>query len=269
MARRLQEQRAAERTRRLARESKARAYDARAAFKPRKADRGKIIFVSVSGKPNPSRRGRKGYPIYVTRSGKKRLIRQHGEGPYKARTISELVLPDRPNLRSATKRFQQRRLVRVGRIHTIVKKAGSVKAGGAHDFSERISNNIASSIRSALTATKSHRTFLIKFSALVRLPNGQTQAIAGEVPIERPDHIAIRLAGIRNFVRQKFYGFMARELAFAGYVSNGSANHIRSLEANDGEKPEDWVDSRGEPWSGRDKTQVEIIRIDWTIEQAK
>lgn len=70
-------------------------------------------------------------------------------------------------------------------------------------------------------------------------------------------------------MRQKFYSFMARELAFAGYVSNGSANHIRRLSDNQSRERDEWKDRRGEPWSGRNKQQVEIIKIEWQIEQAK
>lgn len=206
--------------------------------------------------------------MYVTKTGKKWLIRQSGAKPYASRTISELVLPSRANLRRATKDFQKKRLVRIGRTQTVVRRSGRISAGGAHDFNNKISDRIASSIRTALGAQASHRIFLIKFIALVQLPNGQTESIQGEVPIERPDHIAIRLAGIKNFVRQKFYSFMARELAFAGYVSNGSANHIRRLGANRGKPRDKWKDRRGEPWTGRNKTQVEILTIEWKIEQA-
>lgn len=269
VAERLAFQRQQTQAARLARESQERAQSAKAAFKPRKSDRGKLVFIGTKGQRNPQGKGRKGYPVYVTRTGKKWLIKQRTEKPFKARTLSELVLPARSNLRNAIRGFQERRLERIGKIRTITRRTGTVKTGGNHDFNEHAGNAVAKSIRDALAGQASHRIFLVKFNVLVKLPDGTTEAITGEVPIERADHIAIKLAGIRNFVRQKFYSFMARELAYTGYVSNGSANHIRSLAANKGKSRDKWVDKRGDLWAGRNKQQVEILTIEWKIEQAK
>jgi hypothetical protein len=268
-ARQLAERLLAQKAEKRARDKRATAINARATFKPTKKDRGKIIFVSTTGKRNPAKKGRKGYPVYVTKTGKKWLIKQQGAEPFKPRTISELVLPSRANLKTKVSAFQKARLVKIGRQKTIVKLEGSVQAGGSWDFTNKVSDTIASSIKKALSGQRSHRVFLIKFVALVKLPNGSTESISGEVPIERPDHLAIKLAGIRNFVRQKFYSFMARELAFAGYVSNGSANHIRKLAGNKGKDRRHWKDRRGELWAGRQKQVVEILTIEWRIEQAQ
>lgn len=254
---------------------------ARSVFKPRKQDRGKIIFIGTQGQRNPTKKGRKGYVVYVTKTGKKWLIkRTKSTEPYRPRTLSQVIIPARANIRRAKKAFQSRRLVRVGGIE-IVRQSGSVRTGGAHDFSETVSNKIAASLQRVLRGQASHRVFVVKFNALVKLPSGETRAISGQVDLEYADHVAIRTIGIRAYVRHKFYAELARELAFAGYVSNGSANHIRSLRnIPDPDSPgdtvdnadlerEEWLDKRGEAWTGRNKEQVEIQTIEWKIEQAK
>jgi hypothetical protein len=118
-----------------------------------------------------------------------------------------------------------------------------------------------------MDAQASKRTFIISVAVYVRLMDGTTQTFFFEVPIDRPDHIAIKLAGLKNFIRQKFYAFMARELAFAGYVTSGSYNHIRGLNKNAFASREDWLDDRDQNWTGADKEIVRIEAIEWTIEQ--
>lgn len=254
---------------RLSKNARKAAYAARAAYKPRKADRGQLIFIDTTGRRDPSKKGRKGYAIYVTKTGKKWLLKEkRAKEPFRARTRSKLNLPAGSRLKAAKEKFERRRLVTVHR-QAIVKGSGSATAGGAHDFSERVSDKIASSVKRVIGSQASHRIFQIEFNALVKLPSGQIEAISGQVPIEYPDHVAISVIGVRAWARHKFYSFLARELAFAGYVSNGSANHIRRLSDNSGKPRNQWKDKRGEPWSGRDKEQVEILKIEWKIEQAK
>lgn len=257
---------------RLARESRrARklAYDARENFKPRKKDRGQLVFIDTTGKREPGKANRKGYVIYVTRTGKKWLLREKkAKQPLKARTKSRVNLPAGARFRHAKEEFVRKRLLTVHQ-QAIVKGTGSVKAGGAHDFSNSVSDRIAASVKKVVGSQASHRIFVVEFMALVRLPSGEVQTISGSVPIEYPDHVAISNIGIRAWVRHKFYSFLARELAFAGYVTNGSANHIRRLKGNSKRTRGNWKDSRGELWSGRYKEQVELLKIEWKIEQAK
>lgn len=245
------------------------AFAARDTFKPRKADKGQLVFVDTKGKREPGKANRKGYVIYVTKSGKKWLLREKkAKEPFRARQKSRLNLPAGARFKRAKEKFVKKRLVTIHR-QEIVKGSGAISAGGAHDFSDKVSNKIAASVRKVAGSQASHRIFLVRFNALVKLPSGQIESISGDVPIEYPDHVAISSIGVQAWVRHKFYSFMARELAFAGYVSNGSANHIRRLAVNQNRSKDKWLDKRGEPWSGRNKEQVEIQKIEWKIEQAK
>lgn len=254
-------------TRRLSKQRET-ARAARDTFKAKKSDRGKLLMVGTKGQRAPQSKGRKGYLVYVTRTGKKWLIKQAQKTePYKARKLTDIEPPARKNLKRATTQFQTARRQKISQSKVIVKGSGKVKTGGQWDFNDSAVSKIAASIRKTIERQASHRTFLIVVNALIELPGGRSQTITFELPIDRPDHIAIRLAGIKNFVRQKFYAFMARELVYLGFVSSGSANHIRSLGGNAGKPRSKWRDRRGESWVGRNLTVTKILAIEWKIEQ--
>jgi hypothetical protein len=269
-----------------------RAKAARVAYKPRKADYGKLILVGVKGQRDPGKKGRKGFPVYVTKTGKKWLIKQKHDDPYAPRKLTDLALPIRRNLQRAEKEFQRRRLVEVTRGRA-VKSSGTVKTGGAHDFSQKVVRKLAKALHKTISGQESHRSFLLTANLIVRAPDGKQDFLQVAVPIDRADHVAIKLAGIDNFIGQKFYAFMAQQLAYLGYITAGSANHIRQslgqLEDEGGDIDGDVQDSlaNGEvneavweyyhnehkghnlTWSAPRFEIVTIERIEWKIEQSK
>ena len=150
----------------------------------------------------------------------------------------------------------------------VVKGSGKLKSRGQFDFNDKLVDKFAKGIKKTIQGQRSHRKFLITAMVLVRRQDGTDKAYTVEVPIEKADHVAIEIGGIRNFVRQKFYAFMARELAFDGFVSTGSANHIRRLKENKGKKRKDWTKD-GQVWEGHDYETVRILTIEYRIEQIK
>lgn len=254
--------------RQLAREQ-SRASKARDSFRPRKADRGHLVLVHASGKRDPQKRGKAGYLIYVTKTGKKRVIRDYKVG-FKARKLKDLNPPDRPNLRRAIKEFQEARLEKLASGKAVVRRQGGfeVSSPGGNDFTGKTSKRLSKEIKRALEEQASHRTFLIQLNVLVELGDGSTQVITVDVPIDRPDHIAIEAEGIENFVRRKLYRYLAVQLAYVGYVTSGSANHVRRQEQNEGKEQEQWTINH-KPWAGAEKEIVHIKRIDWQIQQSK
>lgn len=237
-------------------------------FRPRKADRGKLVFIGLSGQRNPGGKGRKGYLLYISKAGKKSFIKNKKAGLL-AHKVSEIDPPVRKNIRrGAVSEFLSARRVMISKHRAVNKGQGKASGRGVNDFSDAVVKKIASSLQKALTRQKSHRTFLINANALITLPDGTTRVYSVIVPIARPDHVAIRIGGIRNFVRKKFYAFMAKELAFDGLVSSGSANHIRRLSENYGVKKGGWTTKDGEDWAGNDMEIVRIESIEWKIEQS-
>lgn len=276
---------------------------ARAGYKPRKKDRGKVLMIGVKGQRDPQAKGRKGYLVYVTKTGKVWLQKVKGiKEPFKPRKLREIEIPLKKNLHKKIEVFLQSRLVTVKRGKMtdaeLVKKAvkasgkmglrgdaaarmqdfqlsgrgrgaGKVKAGGAHDFNGKIVKKIAKHLQSVLRKQASQRVFTIQAIGLIQLPTGEREVIEFSVPIERGDRDGIDLGGIENFVKLKFYSFMAKQLSFMGYVSAGSANHIRSLSDNEGVDEGEWVDKNGQSWAGNDLEIARIISLEWRIEQSK
>lgn len=240
-------------------------------YKVRKADKGKLIMVGAGGNKDPQARGKKGYAVYVTTTGKKRLLRIPAKEPFKARKLRTIAdkLPIRRNLRRKIEAFQKKRLVTTAAGKGAIRGRSEIKLGGAWDFNNKAVTKLAKNLQKVVRAQRAFRVFNIHAYALIKLPGGGTESIEINVPIEKGDKDAIDLAGMENFIRQKFYAFLARQLAFHGLVSAGSANHIRSLAANQGMEKEEWVDKRGQPWAGADLEIVHILSLNWEIEQAK
>src|SRR6185437_8865563 len=73
------------------RQQRQQALDARDSYKPRKGDRGKIVFIGVHGQRTARAKGRKGFLIYVTKTGKKWFVKQQTKrGEYKPRKFAEI-----------------------------------------------------------------------------------------------------------------------------------------------------------------------------------
>lgn len=245
-----------------------RATVARNVFRVRKSDKGKFVFIGVDGKRNPQSKGRKGHLIYVTKSGKKWLTKHKGKiADFKPRTLSETEPPINRNLGKAAQRWQKSRLVRLKSGSAATKGKGKVKSNNQWDFSDKTVSSIAGSLKKTIEGQASRRVFLINAMILCKTETGELLTFEISVPIAKPDHISIEKGGLENFVRMKFYAFLAKELAAAGYVTSGSANHVGRLRENRGEFREDWTKD-GMKWEGADREQLRIVQIDWTIDQA-
>lgn len=241
-------------------------------FKPTKKDKGTIVFVGLDGKKLPPRSRRKGIPVFVSKTGKKQLVKQAGRKGYLPTKPGDAEIPLRKNLRKAAKKFEHSRRVTVKKgkaKRPIVKGAGTTKIRGAYDFNDKVVSKLSKDLKRVLERQASQRRFLIAANVLVELPDGLERVYSFEVTIERGDHHAIKLAGLENFVRMKFYAFMARELQFDGYVTSGSANHIRSLKENKGKPESKWVQDDGEAWRGREAEIVKIRNLEWELQQMK
>jgi hypothetical protein len=236
-------------------------------FRPRKSERGRIVFIGTNGSRTAAAKGRKGYAVYVTKTGKKQIVKDFKRG-YKPQKISEIEFKVSKSLKTAKAKFQTAKseLLTKGTRKAPVRKSGSVRPGNQWDFSDKVVDKIANSLHEALTGQKSRRTFNINAMVLVKKPDGTLKTYNVQVGIARPDHLAIEFGGIKNFVSRKFYAFLARQLAFDGYVTSGSANHVRYLPENQGLERDEWT-KNGEVWEGHDYDTVKIQQIEWKIEQ--
>lgn len=241
-------------------------------YRAKAKDRKQFVFINSAGKANPQLKGKPGYLVYVTGTGKKKLVTKKGKAP-ELEKISSLKLPQGRNRRKASKEFYSKRvLVREGRTYSRGK--GKVEISGRRKNlgfgrKDETVKAMADSLAKAFKSQKSHRMFIITANVLVRLPNGKKVSFSFSVPIDKPDHISIDRGGLENFVRQKVYAFMAKELAYHGLVTAGSANHIRKLAGNKGMPKEYLSDKSGGRWHGADMDICKIVALEWRIEQAE
>ena len=243
------------------------AKSAKNRYRARKKDFGKLVFIGVKGQPDPQKKGRKGFLLYVTKTGKKRLVRDSRNGII-PRTLREIEVPFKKNLINSAKEFIQKHRKKLKSGKVAIKKSGTSNSTNQNDFSDKMVSEMAQGLKKTIEAQSGNRNFIFSAKVLVKLPDGKMQVFSVGVPIAKPDHITIKLGGMENFIRKKFYAFMARELARVGLVTSGSANHVRRLEANDGEESGGLVNSIGEHWEGNELDICRIQKIDWQIEQA-
>lgn len=255
---------------RLLKRQEQRARAAVKSFRVTKADKGNLVFIGVKGQRNPQYKGRKGYLVHVTKTGKKRLVKQSKQAlPFLPRKITDITVPFKKQFRQAQRQFSLSRLQKTASGKTIVRGSGKVATAGAWDFSDKTVAKIAKSLKKTIESQRSHRSFLVQAMVRVKRADGTETVYEVNVPIDKADHVAIRLAGLENFVRQKFYAYMARELAYDGLVSSGSANHVARLKDNQGLDKADWTQDDGQKWRGNESEVVHIVEIQWQILQAK
>src|SRR6266700_2235389 len=116
----LKRQLATQRLRKNAREEKKRALAAIKSYRRHKGDRGSIIFIGSNNRRDP----KKGYAIYVTKTGKKWFLKQPTSKPYASVRKRDLELPLRSNLRRAQTVFQRAKLVETGRGKSVLRGSG-------------------------------------------------------------------------------------------------------------------------------------------------
>lgn len=247
-------------------QQKKRALAAVKSFRVKKADRGKFVLLTPKGKRGASLKGRKGYLVYVSKAGKKSLQRVSKD--FKPKKATDISAPLWRNLK-ASQEFEHAKLEKTAGGKAIVKGRGSIAVSGVNDFSDKVVAKMAASLKRTIEGQASHRSFLISANVWIVLPDGTDRVYSFVVPIAKADHIAIKIGGLLNFVRHKFYAFMARELAFDGYVTSGSANHVRRLKENKGLEVGDFTTRDGNMWRGNESDIVRIKLIEWQIEQAK
>jgi len=284
-----------DRAEKRARDQAKAARAARDAYRPRKSDHGKVILIGKGGGKNPQSKGRKGYAAYVTKTGKVWLLNTGTKDAYKPRKARDIQLPVRRNIHKAVDTFKRKQLShrKVTRDRDEIKAAvnranrkglkgdtaalaidfdlkgsgkgrGQVKGSKGHDFNRKMVDKLASDFRKVIKSQQGQRSFQIEVIALVRLSDGSKDVVEFTVPIARNDHDAIRIGGIKNFVEKMFYKHLAGQLSFRGWISSGSANHIRQL-ANAGTEVDE--DRLAQIEQG-ELTIVTIEQIEWRMVQS-
>lgn len=239
-------------------------------------------FINTSGKIQ-KQKGKKGLLVYINTKGKKQLIKSKD---FKLKKISSLKLPGKTKAQvKARKLFRYSRLEVTGKVKTkdiesLRSKAQVISAQKSAKFISRkndfdpVVNVLGKDLVKVFKRHKSKRRYLLEAFITVKLTGEDiepgedaTRVYEISIDISKADHIAIDAGGIENFLRQKFYAELAQQLAFDGYVTAGSANHVRKLPENQDKDESEWT-KNGMAWQGReDMQQVLIKSIQWRILQ--
>lgn len=281
-----------------------RAESATNKFRPRKTDRNSIVFVGRDGKREPGK-GRKGYAISVNTRGKKKLLKDYKKG-FKPVKLIDLNIPlTQDNVAKVTKFYRGKRRVALGQptlpkqlikplskrqrekllkqeskkfqknvarnvedFGAITKESGIIHPPRVNDFGDKVVGEISKSLKKAFDSSVGQREYIVTVLFLIRVP-GERQDKVYEVVLQigRPDHLEIEQGGIANFVYKKIYSLLAKQLAFDGYVTTGSANHVRHLKENEDREQGEWTKDHIAWESRHDTTTVHIQQIEWKIEQ--
>lgn len=261
---------------RAAKETVKRAKTAVSKFRPRKVDRGNLVFISSGGKRNPHHKGknktgsktydRKGYLVYVTKTGKKQLIKQHRYG-FKATSFSNLQPPLAPKYSKTRQKIYESRAGKTQSGRTVILQRGSiVPTSKKQSFADNVVEKFAKAVQGQLNKTRGQKRFNIKI--MVKL-TGIDQPVVALIPIDKPDSISVHKGGIINFVKKKMWAHISSDLAAAGYVTAGSANHIRSRKWNKGLTREEWTVDGHNPWDRSEHEVVEVDVFEWIFEKNK
>lgn len=230
-------------------------------FRPRKADRGQLVFVRTTGKRDDGK-GRKGYIVQITKSGKKKLLKDVKAG-FKPQTKTKYVLPYTRSTKNQVTKFQKGLIGK----KPVIRGQGKITLGGSYEFSERLVAKFARSVTKIINNQRAFRNFILKGMCLIKLPDGTTKVKEVMINLQKQSVVKIPSEHLQNFLRKAFYAVLARQLAFDGYVTNGSANHVRRLPENEGKERDEWTKG-GQAWESRhDTTQVTLSVIDWQLIQ--
>ena len=226
----------------------------------RKADRGTIVFVETTGKRDTAK-GRKGYLVLIGKRGKKTLLKDPKKG-FTPQQKTKLVAPFTKQTAPLIEK-----LIDENATKQVLGKGQIKSAGRVNDFSDKMVDGLARGITKTINAQTGFRDFTLRAMVLVKVPGMGNKVYDVAARVQKPQGVKIPAAHMEGFLRKEFWLILSRQLAFDGYVTNGSANHVRMMAENKGKDQAEWTKG-GIPWESRHDTQrVSLKQIDWQMIQ--
>lgn len=239
-------------------------------FKPNKKDKGGLIFISSKGKRNPQSKkyNTKGYLVYVNRNGKKELVKQNKYG-YKATSFPNLKLPSSPKFTKSRQKIllARRKKTLSGKTKKPILSGQIIPKNPTHSFASDVVQQFLDTIEDALAKRRGEKKFVLELAIKTReLP----QLIQIAIDLDGYEYERIRDDEEKfDWLNNTIWREISNTLAAFGYVTSGSANHIRSLGINRGKPMEKWLTRDGEVWSRRHKEIITIEIFEWKIDEVK
>ena len=257
--------------------SKRKLQKALGSFRPRKTERGKIVFIGRDGRRTAAKGGRVGYAVYVNRKGVKVPVRQHDRTTGRVEKVPrprKLADTDVSRVRSkkAKQSFLESHTTEISRGQTIeTSRYGFRRNFRRIDAESEFAEFAAKELLKILRGIRStDRNLALEIGIWAKTPNGvewfQTQldALPGDLRKGKIENISIER--LKAFFGRQIYSFIARELSSRGYVMAGSANFVRKLSENRGKARDRWT-KQGHIWQGADKTEITVQSVEWRFLQ--
>ena len=258
-------------------------------FRPKKADRGKIVFIGRNGGRDADKRGRVGYAVYIDTKGRKKPVRSYDR---KSKKLEKIPTPkkiqsidvSRVRSKRAKKQFIEVKLNKVasGFLNKIpanrkLKKSEKIKlpesgtrynGGGKFNRIDRGSEGckkIAKELTLAINRQRGKKDFLVTIGISIKSASGERLWITTQRRVARRDSQTATEAEMREFIGREVYAFLARELVDRGLVTKGSAQFIRRLPEN--KKKKSGFTKEGFLWAGNGAELCEIESVQWRFDQ--
>lgn len=269
-------------------------------FRPRKGEKGSIVFLSSSPRKIPLppgkksvtiagktykktpgknyatipagervERGRKGYAVYITRSGKKRAYKEF-DRERRRYEAPKPVLKSEVSPRFTRSKRAEAKWYSQFEVSERSKTGGLKQTRRGLDLYRDIYPKVARDLK-----TEADRqgpvAVLLKVTLAFTWKNSET----GEVGTITGKEILFRqswnqrnkpLSFYYNFIRYSLWPVMGDALADQELVTEGSAAYIAELDRNvDEENPSKWQRADGLPWAKWDYGRVIITSFDYRI----
>lgn len=254
-------------------------------FRPRKGDRGKIIFIGVNGGRLEYNSSRRGYAVYVDGKGRKIEIRQRNRNGEVEQTAIPRKITSIDISRARSKRAKAdfltarlnpiaskelRRKGRKGVTSRGTRYAGAFQTDKFYDKADCVTV-MSEELAAASNAQRSKRDFLVTIGISVSEGKGKSRKfhwLELQRRFSRADGQEATVSECRQFFGREVYAFLARELSDRDLVLQGSARHIGMLKCNRG-NPRNYWRKDGFLWQGHDQKNVRIEKVEYRIDQLK
>lgn len=248
-----------------------------AGFKPRKRERGSVVFIGREGSRLAAHKGRTGYAVYVDRKGRKHPVRQFDrqhlrvERVPRPRKVSEIDI-SRVRSKRAKKKFLEAHTNEISRGQTFENSRYGFRRNFRRiDIESEFAEYAASELLKILHQQKSQdRNLALQIGVYAETPNGneffETQLDSLPGDLRKAKLETISLDRLREFFGKQVYAFIAAEMAARGFVTAGSANYVKRLPENKGKARDKWTKA-GHHWQGIGKQEIKIKSVEWRFLQ--
>jgi hypothetical protein len=250
---------------------------AKRGFRPRKGERGSVVFLGRDGKRSAAKKGRVGYALYINRKGKISPVRQYDRKTLRLERTPKthtLAGTDISRVRSnrAKKRFLEAHTTEISRGQTIENSRYGFRRNFRRidvesDFAEYAAAEMLKILRGMRSVD---RNLALQIGVNATTPDGvkffetQIDALPGDLRKSKIE--TITLGRLKHFFGRQVYAFIAREMSASGYVMAGSAQYVRRLAENKRRRKDKWTKG-GHIWGGIGKTEIKINSVEWRFLQ--